>query len=707
MPFVSRTREIPFDQTYYRPGDTLISTFPRAGDYIQGMSLKIILPMLVPPIASTNWIYYTTDNSIIGQTMQVFSSDGVKLYDITLNGLKQTSQSTTWYTISNNNPSLAPYVTFQNDKFVFSTNGSGCYAVFPNKILANFWGFLYKGVKLFNGYIRFNDLNSSQVRGTLQESGWLQGDSVYTQESSYQEDTCYKLINSVSLFIGKQLIQEFDSTYIKTHKETSTTYKNRPVLKLLEGDTSIVDFKRTYYFELPFIHIPMYALPKNDIQIRVKTNPLDYIDFYSSIVINFNFFSDITKLPMDYTLLVPQVSLFTENELNIQGPLQKLVITGSPDYEFKMNGEFFIDSDSSNLSAIENLLNIPVTSNVFVFKGPINMSRIRDQKFESSNTNVYAETLNIMKIENGLSGLLFSSTETGGYPKVTGSLTNPLILQETYLFDEISDSVPNAISFYSMRLVNPGYSGPIVRLSAGSLEDDFFTDTTQSYLRNGNNVSVSDWANGNTIYVSIWYDQSIFKNNATQISPSSRPTLILSSSSGRYVLNFPNENSQFNRPVAWMTFDNQIKAQQFVFHAKITNGNFLNTLFCTQSDSSFRYNSSLNFKDDQNTWGTSDTSRWNYGTAYWRNGNNLGNSINGLYTFLSLNQWNIFSSWASSLPTYDTTLGGGFTFISLNPLYPVGARSYTGELDELGFFTGTTMSSDSVNYYNNVINFYS
>ena len=83
MPFVSRTIEHPFDQTRtYLPGDTLISTLPRSGDYITGMSLKIVLPKLNTP-SNTNWVWQLVP--VIGDFMYGFDTSGNQLFTIVLN----------------------------------------------------------------------------------------------------------------------------------------------------------------------------------------------------------------------------------------------------------------------------------------------------------------------------------------------------------------------------------------------------------------------------------------------------------------------------------------------------------------------------------------------------------------------------------------------------------------------------------------------
>jgi sugar lactone lactonase YvrE len=235
---------------------------------------------------------------------------------------------------------------------------------------------------------------------------------------TYPDDTMYYYINSISLSVGKQVIQQLPGGYLKMKRDISNNYKNRPILKLLEGDTNTSSSDRVYYLKTGLINnIPMHLLDNQNVQVIVDTKIqqksliIDYVSFGS------------TNLPSEYTLIVPQVQLFHGTGLiDVKSPITKLM-SDSP-YEFSINGEKLFDSDTSNISQIDNLLNVS-TGYINVFRGPMNMSRIRNKAitiknipiFDStSNTwslpgsNIWSETFNVLRIENGLAGLLFESS---------------------------------------------------------------------------------------------------------------------------------------------------------------------------------------------------------------------------------------------------------------------------------------------------------
>lgn len=100
---------------------------------------------------------------------------------------------------------------------------------------------------------------------------------------------------------------------------------------------------------------------------------------------------------------------------------------------------------------------------------------------------------------------------------------------------------------YSMRLVVPTYTGPVIRVEIddGTLRD-FYTDATQSYMTtepNNTGTSLStlvgaDIGNGQ---VRIWYDQSGNGNHAVSNTTTDRPFIekdLISSFSKKYVLGF-------------------------------------------------------------------------------------------------------------------------------------------------------------------------
>lgn len=675
VPYSTKVVEQPFDKTSYRPGDTLISTLSQNGDYISGVSLKIRLPQLT----STSTQYWIYENPPSG-TFYGYSSTNQLLFTIDMLGLTAKSNTVTWFIVSNGSVTVSTL----NNKFTFSSTSTISYVVFSDKNLANFWGFSSGTINLFGGYVRFNT-GTSQI--TFQESGWLQGSIVYGSEYSYLDDTVYKLINSVSLYIGNQLVQEFDSTYIKFYKDTHTTYKNRPVLKLLEGNDNVVDFDRYYYFDIPFIKIPVHAIPKHLIKIYFKTNPFNYINFYASLVLSFDLFSSQVKLPNEYTFTVPQVSFFTKDEkLNIKNPMKRIIFNQNG--QFILNGEFFSDSDLSNVSCFENELNLPTQSNAIVFNNTINMSRICDQVFTLSN--VYAETINIMKFSNDISGLLFDFKDSNKYPLLNGNFTNPASQQEVYLFDQIPSSLSKILNFCSLRRLTPGYTGPVVRLRVNNTEDDFYTDSTQSYMKNSSGVSVDTWANGSSnIYVVIWYDQFIYGNHIYQDDRYYQPTLVKENNT--YVISISNSPAPFIPPTQYLKLTYPLYIQQFAIQFKPDNRTF-SSLFSNQSDYRF-FIKSNDLKGDESSldWVNFPGS----GTVNWLNNNS---SVN---RYINTSIWTTLTSYATNLPSYNSTIGGPMTDFGKRNVLFTSDQTFSGRIFEVGFFSGSTLSSDGSVYYQN------
>lgn len=657
--YSTRNIEIPFEQSNPISGDTLISTFPQVGDYIDGITLKFLLPNICTANAST-WSYPYVPSG--GDFMYGFNSSGTQVFSIFLAPRKPSLSSSLWLKSTNVNVQFLS----SESKFNFNTSQPFSYVVFSSFDTARLFGFIYNQIQLFSGFVRFNVTNTkSQV--TLQECGWLNSSSLF----SYTDDVCYKLINTVSLYIGKQLIQEFSSEYIKFYKDVNTTCKNKPIFKLLEGDSNPVDFIRVYYFSIPFIHIPMHALNRHDIQVVLKTNNLTNIKFNASLLLDLNIFDKNINLPMSYKIPFSQIQYFDDQKLDIKGPV-KHIITNQPEYfTLEFNGERYCDSEKTKFDAFDNFTNV-TTSNVVVFDGPINMSRFRDQKWSSSNVSVHAETVNVLAIENDISGLLYNYTEKSIKKFTSNALVQiPTQTPETlYLFDYMPLSASNVVSVYSMRRVNVLYTGPVVRLrdSVSRIEDDFYTDDKQTYLVNSSNVSVSEWST-NKILVIKWYDQS---GNNNFLYESLRCP-ILSYQNGYYTLFFDNTVG-FNSLTTYMlTFTEKITPTQIFSIIKPSRigrfsvGHILAGYFdITVSGSLPNLTMSIT---PQSSWKSNNVVTGN----------------------MTMNTWSIVTS--NTLSFY-----GPLDTVSQN-LGNLAEYTYNGYIFELGFFNNQTMYNNEDSMY--------
>lgn len=684
----TRVVEQPFDQTSYRPGDTLIATLKQNGDYLMNVSLKLQLPAITPT-NSTYWVY-PNYLDFVEKSASFFFSNGVPIYTLTLNGLLVTTKNNYWF--NGGDPS---YVTISGDKFVFFTNGaSDCYVIFDDINTAHLFGFVYNPIQLFGGYVRFKLTSSNQV--TFQECGWLKGDRIYDSTYSYLDDTVYKIVNSVSLYIGKTLIQEVDSSMLKFLEYTDVSFKNKPCLKLLDGNDSIVNFNRIYYFSLPFLEIPIHAMSRHDVQVRVKINPLNYFNFYASLILRYDSFGT-QNLPKKYSIPVSQFSYFpgTNGRIDIRGPVKRLVLKNSTDFKLLVNGEEYANKNTIVPNVYENLVNTPPseTSNIVVFNNPINMSRINDQKVPPGQ-DVYSETLNILTVMNDLSGLLFDSSQTSdSYPIVIGNITNPLVASETYLFDSIPKTASTLDCFYSMRIVSPVYSGPVVRIrnSDTGEEADFYTDTTQSFLKTSDGISIEDF--GTNLRISIWYDQSLNKNNLTQTITQFQPYLVKDGVIGKYTVGILNDTSDNDSvsPTCWMDITNPVHSQQFLMSVNL---NYIGT---TATSSIFSTKTIMFRITNGSLIGDNTTGDW----VKWPNSGGGIFTVNGVSSnTVSISNWSAITGYQSNVYS-----GPDISIIGIpgpgDLQIPI--RSMNGYFYELGFMRGTSMSQEYDDYYQNSI----
>lgn len=662
--FTTRNVVVPFDKNNPLPGDTLISTIPRLSDYITGFTLKLSLPNL--SISNVNaWSYPYTPSD--GDFMYGFNSSDDQIFTIYLAPRKPSLDSSLWYKANN----VSVNFLSSENKFNFQTNQTFSYVVFSNSDTARLFGFIYNQIQLFSGFVKINVKNTkSQV--TLQECGWLKGSQLF----AYSDDICYKFVNTVSLYIGKQLIQELTSDYIKFYEDVNTTCKNKPVLKLVNGDSNPIDYDRVYYFSIPFINVPLYALKRHDIHIVLKTNNLTNFNFVASMVLDLLFFDSNVNLPSSFYIPINQIQYFDNEQLHMRGPV-KTIITNQPEnFTLYFNGEKYCDFENTKFSTFENFKNV-TTSNVVTFDGPINMSRIIDQKWKSTNVSVHVETINILAVENDMAGILFDYTEKSYKKQTSNALVQipPSPSETLYLFDYIPNSASNVVAAYSMRRVNVLYTGPVIRVrdSVTLAEADFYTDGDQTYLVNSSNVSISDWSN-NQLVVSIWYDQSGNDNIIYQGIGS--PFIV--KLNNKYVIYFQNPNQNFTNTIYWLTVNNTIPPfNQFtcILNPTIIGYNGSSAVFVSQRNTTSNY-FSIRTDLSQQTSPSVNTS-------------NVNSVINGTFT---LGSWNTVT--ASNPNSYFNNI----KFIADNG-YLTARSSFTGYMFELCFFTGNSLTTSESNSY--------
>jgi hypothetical protein len=92
--------------------------------------------------------------------------------------------------------------------------------------------------------------------------------------------------------------------------------------------------------------------------------------------------------------------------------------------------------------------------------------------------------------------------------------------------DSLSSSAISSLQgLYSLKQLMSRYTGPIVNLrrSTDDLTQDFYADQNGNFWTGSNGIvtSFTDWVNGGTASVAIWYDQSGNMNHAIQINDNS------------------------------------------------------------------------------------------------------------------------------------------------------------------------------------------
>lgn len=238
----------------------------------------------------------------------------------------------------------------------------------------------------------------------------------------------------------------------------------------------------------------------------------------------------------------------------------------------------------------------------------------------------------------------------------------------------------NMFYAFSVRIVNPTYSGPVfnLRRSSDNATSNFYTDATQSYLTTGANntgTSFATWIGANTAFVVTWYDQSGQRNNATQATTGNQPRISLqtNNSVSKYTIFFTNSTA-----TCFLSLTTAQSTLTVFCHYYMINTNS-GTILCAPIGTDFGVRTKL-----MPTGGnTNDWYQSGGGTKYVYNN---GASV----TSLPINTWN---SMASSITTYSTT----------SPQVPLrnigtdgfqqGAHGMTGYMTEMIGHNSTYISS--------------
>jgi hypothetical protein len=335
--------------------------------------------------------------------------------------------------------------------------------------LSNFYG-----VNSFSIFIPYNTNGSQLVEAnfTMVQAGFSAG-NVFSNSSVYIDSVANRMIDSAELYVGGQLIERITGEFIQIEEELTIPYENQTALNVLvgKGDATVGVNPRTYVANMPFyfynkpeLSLPMVALGRQDVELHVNFRPLTELQstitqlptFYdATILADIAFISQeemkfFKEKRLDYTIsqlqrsssVIPANSseaLYQTYFVNPVSELYFLVHTGTFQYsnainqlQLYYNGQLAFDDDSTVLQVIEPLYkhtsspSSPVYIKSFALQPEmgdpstfVNMSRIRQQiydvKFDPSPSQrtfvIYAKNYNILRVENGLAGLLFNSSK--------------------------------------------------------------------------------------------------------------------------------------------------------------------------------------------------------------------------------------------------------------------------------------------------------
>jgi hypothetical protein len=264
----------------------------------------------------------------------------------------------------------------------------------------------------------------------------------------------------------------------------------------------------------------------------------------------------------------------------------------------------------------------------------------------------------------------------------------------------------NALMYgcYSVRLVVPSYTGPVINVTRSSdkTTTDFYTDATQSYLTAGPNntgTTFATWSSGSDISLNIWYDQSGKANHCTQKTQAFQPKVVLCSNI--YVV-------WFNNPVitgggCYVKTTNPILPYSILTQFNdISLNNSVNPYNSIACNSTGAQSNITNYGIRMNTvWNGAGSNDWIYPQSGTRYAYVNGASATSITLGISFNTL----AYSISVPGYYSVNPSNS---SINVIgtdgYDQKTRGMNGYMTEFIMYNSPLQPTDLVNYNTNIIN---
>lgn len=249
---------------------------------------------------------------------------------------------------------------------------------------------------------------------------------------------------------------------------------------------------------------------------------------------------------------------------------------------------------------------------------------------------------------------------------------------------------------FSVRIIVDTYTGPVFRIrrSSDNVQQDFYTDSTQSYLTTGagnTGTTYSSWIGANVGYVYTWYDQSGNTRHATNTANNTTQPFIAVQSS-KYVIQFSTAN-------ATELIIPSIQPNTVFSHFYNTNTTYGGTIVSTGDASSppayYDYQVRFGFGADK------INSDQNYGDWYFTCGGTKLAYNNGVSTVSILtNAWNVLSLSSSAPVWYSPPSTAGVSYFRrIGRDGALANRSINGYMTEMIFHNTAQTATDMTNYY--------
>ena len=254
-PFLVRILDIPANNPLGGYGTLQVCDLSRAGDVIRSITLKITLPSM---FQSGYGLAYPSQ--IIRPTFYYLD----QYFNVTATYFARNIRH---FFSTNDSNWLPPVATAGPNGFLFT--GTATYIAFADLNSASFWGFK-NYTQIVNGLYIWPFTGSSEI--SFFSGGWVNANSNYFRY--YAPNGPINLVQSVSLYLGGQLIENVPGQYITIYNDLNYETQQTSLSNISGTTLTLAASDIDFYVKVPFSFVNIPAAAIQSVEVKVQLGKL-------------------------------------------------------------------------------------------------------------------------------------------------------------------------------------------------------------------------------------------------------------------------------------------------------------------------------------------------------------------------------------------------------------------------------------------------